>query len=121
MDVEEKIIFIVDDDENIGEVLKNMLVNENYRVESFTSGKKAMEHSIAETPRILLLDYFLPGENTEEIISYFKNKSGKEVKVLLMSASMNALRAVKELPVNEFISKPFQRETLLRVISRNIN
>ncbi len=118
--VEPNKILVVDDDSSIGEILENMLTHENYDVDIFTRGFEAVEKVKREPARLVLLDYFLPGENTEEIISDLRSSTDSALPIVLMSASVHGEQMAKKLPVNEFISKPFQREALLAAIRRNI-
>lgn len=113
-------VFVIDDDSSIGEVLLIMLAGENYNVEAFTMGSEAIDTAIRKRPDLVILDYFLPGENAEDIIERLRNIAGKELPIILMSASANGSELAKELPVSEFIPKPFQRQVMLEAISRNI-
>lgn len=116
-----KKIFVIDDDVSIGEILSMMLEMEGYTVNSFNSGKSGVARAHAEKPDIVLLDYFLPGERAENIIKNLRKAVGKDMPILLMSASRQAEEKAEELAVNEFIAKPFHREKLLESIARNIN
>ncbi len=116
-----KKIFVVDDDQSIGEVLSMMLEMEGYNVASFSNGRDGIGKARFERPNLLLLDYFLPGETAEDIIANMRLAAGKDLPILLMSASSQAEQNAKKLDINEFISKPFQRESLLEAVGRNIN
>lgn len=114
-----KKIFVVDDDSSIGEILSSILILENYDVSAFIKGSDAVVKSKDENVDLILLDYFLPGENTEDIINEFRGNK-KDTPIILMSASVQGEQMAKKLNVNEFIPKPFQREVLLETIQRNI-
>lgn len=116
-----KKVFVVDDDESIGEVVSQILELEGFSVKSFVAGKESVAQMKNEKPDLVLLDYFLPGENAEDTIKSIRNASGEKVPIVLMSASIQAEERAKSLPVSEFVSKPFQREALVNAIIRNIN
>ena len=116
-----KKIFVVDDDSSIGEILSMMLEMEGFKVASFNSGHAGVGKAKQERPDLVLLDYFLPGENASEIIANLRGVAGDNLPILLMSASSQAEQMSKNLEVNEFIPKPFHREILLKAIGRNLN
>jgi CheY-like chemotaxis protein len=121
VNVQMKKILVVDDDLSIGEVLSLMLEMEGYSVVTLNSGRAGIEKIIHERPDLVLLDYFLPGEDAEEIIGKMRKKAGANLPIILMSASAQAERMAQKLAVNEFIPKPFQREILLEAIGRHLN
>lgn len=121
MESNSKKIFVVDDDSSIGDILTMMLELEGFNVNAFSAGRDGIERAKKEKPDLVLLDYFLPGENAEDIIKNLRNNVGPDLPILLMSASAQGEDIAKELDVNEFIAKPFQREILLSAIGRNIN
>ena len=116
-----KNVFVIDDDASIGEILKVMLEGENYNVFSFTTGKMALRFYSQEKPDLVILDYFLMGENFTDILNGFKKAGGKNLPIILMSANREAAGILEKNAVREFVEKPFQRETMLKVIARNIN
>ncbi len=121
MGTQGKKIFVVDDDVSIGEIVKMLLELEGYKVNSFSAGKDGVEKAKNDKPDLVLLDYFLPGEKAEDIISNMRNEVGEELPILLMSANADAGKLSEKLSVNEFIAKPFHRERLLEAIERNLN
>lgn len=116
-----KNIFVVDDDASIGDVLKLMLESENYHVYPFTTGKRALQYFEKEKPNLVILDYFLMGEDFLDILSRFRKAGGESLPIILMSASKEAFAAARENRIDDFIEKPFLRETMLIVVARNIN
>lgn len=112
---------MVDDDNAIGEVVSQMLEMEGFAVKTFTNGKDSIEKISGENPDLILLDYFLPGENAEQTIREIKDNAQGSLPIILMSASVQAADKAKKLAVSEFIPKPFQRQALIDVIRRNIN
>lgn len=116
-----KKIFVVDDDESIGEVVSQMLEIEGFEVKSFLKGKDSIKEIKKEDPDLVLLDYFLPGEDAAQTIENIKCSANGDLPIVLMSASVQAANHAKALAVSEFVSKPFQRDTLIDAIRRNLN
>lgn len=113
-----KRIFIVDDDVAIRDVLKSILEGEQYNIEAFPSGKKALAQLDEEKPDLVLLDYFLPDESAEQIIDEFRRRVDADMPILLMSAHMKAFEVARRLALKDFLAKPFQLETVLHAVRR---
>lgn len=109
-------IFVVDDDVSIREILSLMVRDAGYSVESFSSGKEMMQVLEKKIPTVILLDYFLPGEVTDDLISQVNEKS-KETSIILMSADIRTSKISEHLPVKAFLQKPFQMDTVLSMLS----
>ena len=114
-------IFVIDDDATIGDSISILLQHKGYIVKTFNCGKEAVKKAKEKMPDLALLDYLLPGEKASEIIDGFHNISGRNLPIILMSASHHAAQEAKALPVAEFIAKPFQIDLLLETVERNLN
>lgn len=113
-------IFVIDDDATIGDSISSLLMHKGYRVKTFTHGRDALRKAKERKPDLAIIDYLLPGESAEDIIRDF-HTLGKDLPIVLMSASYLASKKAKDLPINEFIAKPFQIDLLLETIERNLN
>ncbi|MBP6913655.1 MAG: response regulator [Candidatus Levybacteria bacterium] len=116
-----KKIFVVDDDVFIGDILKIMLESENYKVFPFTTGKSALQFFFKKHPDLVILDYFIMGEDFTQIMQGFKRIGGESLPIILMSANKVSMDIVKKNKISEFIEKPFQRDVILAVVARNLN
>ncbi len=105
-----KQIMIVDDDMNIGNMLEEVLVRENYQVLRAYSGTEALMILERETPDLILLDLMLPGLTGEEILPKIKN-----IPVIIMSAKTAISDKVKLLMdgADDYVTKPFELSELL--------
>jgi len=114
-----KRIFIVDDDEPIRTIITEILEVAGYMVNAFENGMQAVKHALITPPHVILLDYFLPGEDTNHLISKFRLlETMKHVPIILISASHLAKKAAEEWRVDAFLEKPFQAQTLLQAINK---
>lgn len=117
---EEIKILIVEDDNDINNLLKDMLEENRYKVSSAYSGTEALIYLKHEEFHIVLLDLMLPGKNGEEVLKEIQNKY--EVPVIIISAKEELgikprlLRAGAE----DFITKPFDLDEVLARIEVNI-
>ena len=63
-------IFIVDDDQAIGEMLSLVLENEGFQTVTCLDGLRAVEMFPIVKPDLILLDVMLPGLDGTEAVSY---------------------------------------------------
>lgn len=112
-------VYIIDDDSGIREILTSML-EEEYKVSAFERGRDAIKKMKSNDPSMLLLDYYLPGEKTEEIVDEIKSMRG-DIPIVLMSANLTLSQSADKIGVNEFMRKPFSRDTLINVVEKYIH
>ncbi len=105
-----KKILVVEDDESIHNLIKEVLEKEHYTVISAYSGTEALLVIEKENVDLILLDLMLPGINGEEIVKRVKN-----IPIIVISAKMDQENKVKVLldGANDYIVKPFDTEELL--------
>jgi DNA-binding NarL/FixJ family response regulator len=88
-------LFIVDDDKLMATGLRNYLDKKfgaGLRISTFTTGKGALEEVNADTG-IVILDYFLEGENGNEILLSIK-KINPKTEVIMLSSNKNMAVAI---------------------------
>ena len=105
-----KKILVVEDDESIHNLIKEVLKKEHYSVVSAYSGTEALLVIEKEKIDLILLDLMLPGLNGEEIVKRVKN-----IPIIVISAKMDQENKVKVLldGANDYIVKPFDTEELI--------
>jgi two-component system alkaline phosphatase synthesis response regulator PhoP len=111
-----KIIYIVEDDENIQEIISYNLEKNAYKVKGFLKGKDFLDYFERKKPDMVILDLMLPDMDGFDICRHIKNKSN--VPVIILSARGEELDKVLglELGADDYIVKPFSvRELLARI------
>lgn len=105
-----KKILIVEDDESIHNLIKEVLEKENYTVLNAYSGTEALLLIERENIDLILLDLMLPGLNGEEIVKRVHN-----IPIIVISAKLDQENKVKVLldGTNDYIVKPFDTDELL--------
>ena len=105
-----KIILIVDDDMNIGNMLEEALKLEGYSVLRAYSGTEALMILEKNSPNLILLDLMLPGISGEEVLSHIEG-----IPVIVMSAKSETEHKIKLLykGASDYIAKPFVISELL--------
>jgi len=111
-----KLIFTVDDEENILEILNFNLEQNGYKVRGFSNGKDFLDTFKTDKPDLVILDLMLPDMDGYDICRQVKSSSS--VPVLILSAKGEELDKVLglELGAEDYMVKPFGlREFLARV------
>ncbi len=105
-----KNILIVEDDIAIHNLIKELLIKENYNVLSSYSGTEALFIIEKENVDLILLDLMLPGLNGEEVV-----KKVNGIPIIVISAKIAYEDKVNVLlqGANDYITKPFSSEELL--------
>lgn len=114
-----KTILIIEDDQNISDMLKKLLENNNYNTRQAFSGTEGLlVHD--ETVDLILMDLMLPGKNGEEIIKDLKAKNN--IPVIVMSAITDVDKKVDlfSLGAVDYVTKPFHNDELLARIKVHI-
>jgi two-component system, NtrC family, response regulator HydG len=110
-------LLIADDDPGLRESLERTLTREGYRVILASDGNAALERLRAGGVDLVLTDLKMPGLSGIELLRAVK-AIAPEVDVILLTAFgtvEEAVRAMKE-GAYDFLTKPFQRAQLLRLI-----
>ena len=115
-----KTVFIVEDDEAIGELLVQAIEQEtSYQAVLASDGFQALKMLRTVKPDLILLDYSLPGMNGLELYDTIHTvKALKHLPVLIVSAE--TARIQKEIKARQLpqLQKPFDLANLLQAIER---
>lgn len=115
---EKPLVFIVDDDPILLEVLGAVLADD-FRQECFTAGEACLARLAECRPDILLLDLSLPGIGGFEICQRLKDDwDSRDIPILFMSANddIETRLLCYEAGGEDFITKPFDPAELLRKV-----
>lgn len=113
---------IVDDEPAISETLQFILEEEGYQVTTSPDGAALEKYMNGSTPDLILLDYWLPKKNGDEIAKALKNrKDTKDIPIIMMSASNNIGDIARGAGVDDFLPKPFDFEDIVTKVQKYIN
>ncbi|HPR17618.1 MAG TPA: sigma-54 dependent transcriptional regulator [Candidatus Cloacimonadota bacterium] len=114
----EKII-VIDDNKNMQIILKNILSDEGYEVETAGNGKDGLDLVNTLKPDLVLLDIRLPQMNGIDILRYIK-EADKDMLVIMITAFGDIKTAVEAMKLGayDYITKPFVNEDLTITISK---
>lgn len=110
-------ILIVEDNQEIGKLLKAFLEKENYIVGLADSGSKAINIYETYGAKLLILDIMLPGIDGFAVCSKIRETSNTHI--LIISARTDKEDKLKglNLGADDYIEKPFDMDILLAKIN----
>lgn len=107
-------ILIVEDDNDINRMLRELLEGQGYETEQAFSGTEALLYLEKRVPDGVILDLMLPGMSGEEVLRHIKEKS-PDTAVVVSSAKEDVQVRISLLKdgADDFIVKPFDTQELL--------
>ena len=111
-------IFCVEDDRNIRELVVYTLSSTGMEAEGFEDGEVFFKALAERLPELILLDIMLPGEDGMAILKKLKNnKKTKDIPVIMVTAKGTEYDKVSGLDAgaDDYVTKPFG---MMELISR---
>jgi DNA-binding response OmpR family regulator len=112
-------VLVVDDDESILDAICLLLEDFGYVVETLSNGDETAAAVEELCPSVVLLDVLMSGIDGREICKNLKKSElTKNTPVIMLSAHPGVAKKISEVGADGFLSKPFEVEELLNVISK---
>ncbi|MBT4446790.1 response regulator [archaeon] len=121
-DSSNKKILIVDDEKDIRELTKELLISWGYQVKTASDGMAAIDMLRKEVFDLVLLDILMPkmsGTETVQIIR--KDQKLKDQKIAMFTVVMkneDERILLKLLNITEYITKPFESQELKKRLKK---
>ncbi len=115
LEIMEKKILVVDDEEDILELVRYNLSRDGYTVVCSNSGEDAVERAAAFSFDLILLDLMLPGIDGLEVAKILKKDDRTEPTPIIMLTAKGEeadIVAGLELGADDYITKPFSPRVL---------
>jgi two-component system, chemotaxis family, chemotaxis protein CheY len=105
---------IVDDSKVIRKVARHILEALDFNVSEAEDGKVALEACAVSVPDVVLLDWNMPVMSGMEFLRALSDRGGVKPKIVFCTTENGAahIRAALDAGADEYIMKPFDRETL---------
>ena len=103
-------IFCVEDDSNIRELVVYTLETTGFKARGFEDGREFLEALALETPELVLMDIMLPGDDGLELLKKLKaSPKTREIPVIMVTAKGAEYDKVKglDLGADDYVTKPF--------------
>ena len=113
-------IFYVEDDDNIRELVIYTLTQMNLPCKGFANGTAFRTAMAAELPDLILLDVMLPDEDGLSLLRFLReNAATAEIPVIMLTAKGTEMDTVQGLDygADDYIVKPFGMAELVARVS----
>ena len=110
-----KTCLVVDDSKGIRKVARHILETLEFTVEEAEDGRIALDRCQSAMPDVILLDWNMPVMSGMEFLRALRrHEGGDEPKVVFCTTENDIahIRAAIEAGADEYVMKPFDRETL---------
>jgi len=116
-----KNILIVDDDEAILDVIKDILELKGYNVDTARTGQEAIQKTRAKYYNLALLDIKLPDMEGTHLLSRIHKDIPKMMKIMITGyASLENAVDSLNLGADAYLIKPVETEKLLRTVEEKL-
>ena len=118
-------ILIVDDDLDVVEVGRVILEGEGYQVVTANNREDGMAAVKAEKPNLILLDVMMEREDDGFVMAQDLRRAGNNTPIIMMTNVSKVFGrefgADSEMvPVNEFVEKPVDPQTLKALVKKHL-
>jgi DNA-binding NtrC family response regulator len=112
-------LLIVDDDDALRRMLRELFQDAGYRVWDASSAEAALERAREQELDVVLSDVNMPGKSGIELVGELR-RVRVETPVVLMTAFANVASAVEAMRAGAFdyITKPFENDVVLLAVER---
>lgn len=124
IDVDKLKVLIVDDVPLNILLVKKMLSQYTFQIQTATNGQAALDIISSDTPDLVLLDLMMPGIDGFEVIERVRAfEKTKNLPIIILSALNSEADIVRgmQLGANDFVNKPIIMEKLLNSVAKQIN
>ncbi|PCG19657.1 response regulator transcription factor [Brachyspira sp. G79] len=118
-----ELIYSVEDDDNIRDLIKYTVEEAGYTIECFSNGNDMLEALKKQTPNLVLLDIMLPDVEGTEILKIIRTDYAHlPIKVIMLTAKASEINIVTglNLGADDYMPKPFSVLELLARIKANL-
>ena len=119
--VRPKRILLVEDDVEVAALLQAVLTSYGYVVE-MADALSVFQASREHLPDLILLDLLMPSVNGLEAVRQLHDlPETSDIPIVLMSDEGNVAERAAQLGVAGYLTKPFDLEDLLAVVTRSLD
>lgn len=112
-------VLVVDDDPAIRGLVAEALRSEGYTVDLAAHGREALDAMRARKPATVILDLMMPIMDGFSFMDACQREAlCPDVPIVVISAARDALKNLREQPVDAWIQKPFDLDHLVQTVAR---
>jgi CheY-like chemotaxis protein len=115
------IILVVDDDPEIRDVVRWLLEDEGWTVETASDGRDALDRATRARPALIVLDMGLPIMSGEEVAMRLHDVYVDPPPIIVVSADGRAGEKAARIGAASYLHKPFDVDTLARLVHQTLD
>lgn len=118
MNRKQKLILVVDDELEIRNIIKEILIEEGYKTLTAASAEEAKRLLVEHSPDLVFLDIWMPDKDGIELLKEWSLDQTKNFPVIMISGHATIETAIEatKLGATDFIEKPISIEKLFNTI-----
>ena len=108
-------VLLVEDEEQLRRVMKDLLQREGYTVAEARDGIQALDEVDRHAPDVIILDLNLPGLDGYGVLAQLRSRPAtRQIPVMVLTAKGDEDNEVRvfELGADDFVTKPFRARSL---------
>jgi type II secretory ATPase GspE/PulE/Tfp pilus assembly ATPase PilB-like protein/CheY-like chemotaxis protein len=108
-------VLLVEDEDQLRRVMKDLLQREGYRVAEARDGIQALDEVDRFAPDVIILDLNLPGIDGYSVLAQLRSRPAtRDIPVMVLTAKGDEDNEVRvfELGADDFVTKPFRARSL---------
>jgi CheY-like chemotaxis protein len=113
-------LLIVEDDSDLTSLLRAVLEDQGYEIETAANGLEALERVEQSLPSLILLDMKMPVMNGWEFARVFREKYDHRAPIVVLTASEEAAQSAKEVEAAAWMGKPFDIDALVALVEHHM-
>jgi DNA-binding response OmpR family regulator len=117
-------ILVVDDEADMVDLVQLILESAGYQVTTATSGEEALKKIAHDSFDLLMLDVNMPDMDGWQLIQKVRAQpETAQLPIIMVTAkshSMDRIMGLSILHVNDYITKPFGRQELVRCVEKHL-
>jgi CheY-like chemotaxis protein len=111
-------VLVVDDDPDMVDLMLMVLEQAGFAARSARNGREALSAVAERAPALVLLDMLMPVMNGWECAHELRARYGKKLKIVVVTAAEHPRARAEEVGADDALPKPFDMNSLLRVVAR---
>jgi DNA-binding response OmpR family regulator len=119
---EQKVILIVDDDDELRDAIRTMLETHGHKVIQARDGQEGQNLIYQQRPDLVILDMMMRRKGGYPVLEHFRDKKDAPPIIMITANEGSRHKAYAEyLGVKDYIRKPFAMERLMEAVAKGLN
>lgn len=113
-------VLVVEDDDALADVMRQVLRDAGYSVATVRHGAAALELVRHIAPELILLDLSMPIMDGWSFVTQYRRVAKHDARIVLLTGNASAPEIARTLGADGYITKPFDMEDLVAIVGREL-